>query len=398
MRESLIQTSESVALASVTPARESSRSAAESCSESRRDPITGDWTIFAPNRNERPNEFKDEPVQPSVQVECPFCRGQENLTPNPVWVGRPGDQEGQYETCLKSQSKATDDWSVRVVPNLFPAIVPMSQIEAVRERDQRHRDSSQEAGGALFRNALVAGGHEVIIESPDHVRSFTELDLTEATLVLMAYRDRIQYWREHKSIGYISVFKNVGGDAGASLQHSHSQLIATSQLPGSVRSICENLLRHHASSGCCMQCDILRAELRDKSRIVYHADDLVAYCPYASRLPMLMRLTSTQHLDRFENLDDASLENVARLFKRAVAWVERLHPGVSYNCLLHTRPPGVRGDSNALHWSIEIFPRLTRVAGFEWSSHTMINPILPEVAAERYRSCAAAEDPRFTLS
>ncbi len=396
MREPSVQTPEALAVPALAPSPEPHHQQVHLRSESRLDPITGEWTIFAPHRQNRPNEFRDDPVGPSVEVQCPFCRGQEYMTPDPVWVGRPGEQDGQYEICHKPDILSQLDWSVRVVPNLFPAVVPLAEFNAQPASSTRNRPASKAERSPLFRSAPVAGGHEVIIESPEHVRSFAELDLTEATLVMMAYRDRIRFWRDSKSIGYISVFKNVGGDAGASLQHGHSQLIATNSLPANVRLICDNLLRHHAQTGCCLQCDLLRAELREKSRVIYHSDDLVAYCPFASRLPMLVRLTSLQHHDRFEDFDDTSLENVARLFKRVVTWVERLHPGVSYNCLLHTRPPAATGDSDAYHWSIEIFPRLTRVAGFEWSSNTMINPVMPELAAERYRACATAEDPRFT--
>lgn len=390
MRES---SSETVSLSPrlTSPPAESSLRQLPCHAETRRDPITGEWTIFAPNRQQRPNDFKDEHVVTvGDQTECPFCAGQESMTPAPLWVGRPGFHEGSYEIATSPSDDAGNDWSVRVVPNLFPAVVPLASPNL-------HTTSNRSSHASLFCSAPVAGGHEVIIESPNHVRSFTELDLTEATLVLMAYRDRIRYWRDFRSIGYISVFKNVGGDAGASLQHSHSQLIATSQLPGSIRSICNYSLRHHAETGCCLQCDITRAELREKKRVIYHAEELIAYSPFASRLPMLIRITSTQHRDRFEDLDDASLEDVARLLKRAIGWVEQLHPQASYNCLLHTRPPAARGDSDAFHWSFEIFPRITRVAGFEWSSQTMINPVLPEVAAAHYRACAASEDPRLEL-
>ncbi len=385
----------------------------QSHAESRYDPITGDWTIFAPNRQKRPNEFQNDGIGPKIHVDCPFCRGQEFMTPDPLWVGRVNANDGSYDVAtgprLAEESASgcmTQNWSVRVVPNLFPAVEPernCSKAGAQSSAGQfsvHHSSAIQHAPSAhsaLFLSAPVTGGHEVIIESPDHVRSFTELDLSDATLVLMAYRDRMRYWRAKKSIGYISVFKNVGGNAGASLHHCHSQLIATSQMPKNVQSVCNNMLRHHATTGCCMQCDILRAEMREKTRIVYHSDAFVAYCPFSSRLPMLLRLTSNEHHECFESIDDASLEKLSLLLKRAIGWVERLHPGASYNCLFHTRPPGARGDSGAFHWSIEIFPRVTRLAGFEWSSHTMINPVLPEIAASHYRACVEAEDPRLAL-
>ncbi len=157
-------------------------------------------------------------------------------------------------------------------------------------------------------------------------------------------------------------------------------------------------MRHHtAKSGCCLQCDLIRGELKSKRRIVAQTKSLVAYCPFASRLPMLLRITTKDHQAYFEELPPDVLEEVSWLTLRSVAWLERLHPGISYNYLIHTCPPATSGGADAFHWSLELFPRLTKIAGFEWSSQCMINPILPEIAAAKYRACAAAEDPRIVL-
>ena len=346
--------------------------------ESRRDPITGDWTIFAPYRDQRPEEFKVTDTVNSSQTTCPFCLGHEAETPDPVWVGQI-DAAGSAKT-----SQQGSDWSVRVVPNKYPAVSPNTD-SVTADRD------------GLFQRQPIGGGHEVIIESPNHIQSLTELDLSDVGLVFKAYQDRIRHWRGVPGIEYISVFKNVGGQAGASLRHSHSQLIAINRRPRLIGNIIERMQHHRATTGCCLQCDLLRAELKTKRRIITQTDALVAYCPFSSRLPMMVRITSKDHHSCFEDLSAESMEAVSRLVVRVVSWLEKLHPRTSYNYLLHTCPPNTVDGNDAFHWSMEIYPRLTQTAGFEWSSQCMINPVLPEFAAQRYRACVSAEDPRVVL-
>ena len=377
---------------------------------SRFDPISGAWTVYAPFREERPDQFKLTRTETSpTQVDCPFCRGREADTPNSVWVGVPtnvldspsnGTANGRLTTerptgalasyqCIDDPATLadlpSDQWSVRVVPNKFPA------IGTERKSNQHQRRSP------LFIEQAIHGGHEVIIESPNHHQSLVDLDAADAALVFAAYRDRLKYWSGVNEIQYISVFKNCGGDAGASLAHTHSQLIASSVMPKLVRSVVDRAKQYRAKTGCCLQCDLLRAELKEDTRIIAKSDSLVAYCPFASRMPMSVRITSVNHQDRFEELSDEMIESVARLVKRVAAWIEQVRPGSSYNYLLHTKPPGATDCSDAFHWSLEIFPRLAQFAGFELSSECMINSVMPESAAAEFRACAAAENPRNIL-
>jgi UDPglucose--hexose-1-phosphate uridylyltransferase len=354
--------------------------------ESRLDPLTGNWTIFAPHREGRPEEFLDPQDCVNSRVQCPFCPGNERTTPPPVWVGRISDDDSSTDILSESNVlTANKDWSVRVVPNKFPAVGPVETR------------NSHERGSALFQRGPIRGAHEVVIESRQHVQSLSDLDVAEISLVFQAYRDRLQYWREIPGVSYLSTFKNVGGKAGASLRHTHSQLIATDKMPPAVSASIERMNRHRADSGCCLQCDLIRAEVKAKQRMVWRDDSLVAFCPFASHLPMLIRLTTLEHQACYEDLDEETIESVSRAVSRIVSWLEKLRPGTAYNFCLHTRPPGTSGSHDSYHWSIEIFPRMTQVAGFEWSSQCMINPVLPEVAASKYRGCARAEDPRMIL-
>lgn len=365
--------------------------------ESRLDPLSGQWTIFAPQRNQRPDDFVDHSPSVKTDVKCPFCVGNEASTPKAVW----SKLIPETANFSRMMDPAEDEWSVRVVPNKFPAVDPVHAIDSISGSSI----SGSSIGGSstgrhairdslLFRRDPIAGGHEVIIESTRHVHSLTQLDMAEVDLVFQAYRDRLNHYREIPGIQYASVFKNVGRQAGASLRHSHSQLVATDRIPKPVESSVERMRQHRATTGCCLRCDMIRAERKAKERLVACDDSVIAFCPFASPLPLLVRVTSIEHAGCFEELNDRTLECVARMVFRVVSWLEKIRPKTAYNICLNTRPPGITDPSDAFHWAIDIFPRMTQVAGFEWSSGCMINPVLPETAAAEYRKCVAAENPR----
>lgn len=354
--------------------------------ESRLDPITGNWTIFAPHRVQRPAEFLPQQDFAGKQMECPFCPGHESDTPASVWVGKVLDDDSDQQLGERQDAEgSTGNWSVRVVPNKFPA------VGAKADPLTSHRDHP------LFQRRALSGGHEVVIESRSHVESLSQLDLSEIQLVFRAFRDRIRHWRKVPGIAYITAFKNAGVRAGASLRHTHSQLMATDRVPTAVQRVVDRMTHHRASSGCCLQCDLLRGELKARQRVVWRDDSLAAYCPFASHLPMLVRVTTLAHQACFEDLDEQTVESTARLVRRLVSWLEKIRPGTAYNFCLHTRPPALNDAHDSFHWAIELFPRMTQIAGFEWGSQCMINPMLPERAAAKFRACARSEDPRIML-
>lgn len=346
--------------------------------------------MFANHRGGRPNDFEFTATPRLTQDGCPFCRGNEDCTPEPVLV-LPAEDTPPCEGGGSGQG----DWGVRVVPNKYPAVAanraddPVSSGEGARPRSGHSVNHEEQA---LFPVRPVSGGHEVFIESPEHFSSLVDLDLAQVVSLLKVYQARIRHWVAQPSIRYVSLFKNAGPAAGASLLHPHSQLIAVTELPNSIRGTLDRLRRHHARSGCCLQCDILRAELESKRRLVAVTDSLVAYCPFASYLPMLMRITTRRHVERYEDLSDCEIDGLARLIRRAIGWLNTLYPGVAYNYLIHTRPP-LAGVQEGFHWSFELFPRLTQIAGFEWSCETIINPMLPEDAATQLRKIALRENP-----
>ncbi|MEO1526331.1 MAG: DUF4921 family protein, partial [Planctomycetota bacterium] len=375
----------------------------------RRDLLTGDWTVLAPTREQRPNDFSSDqagtpdgasepvagPPQHARDIDpfCPFCCGSESATPSAVWsVSLDSNKSPNPNVTTRVSHPMTkivageqDNWEVRVVPNKFPAVAPQSLSE----------DDAETAG--LFPARSLAGGHEVVIESSAHAERVTEADASLVYLMLLAYRERIRYWRSVEGIQYISVFKNCGPAAGASLRHSHSQIVATSVLPFRVKSSLLRCETHRARTGCSLGCDLIRGELQEGARVITVADSFVAFCPFASRVPGLIRISSLTHVKHFDEFSESDLDHLASFLWRALRWVDQAYPGKAYNMVLNTCPPRSKA-SEAFQWSLDLFPRLNKVAGFEWSSDCMINPVLPETAAEMYRETAALDDPRRVLS
>ncbi|MEM9365401.1 MAG: DUF4921 family protein [Planctomycetota bacterium] len=393
--------------------------------QQRLDPITGETTLFSAVRMARPNVLDcavaDEGAE-SDPRDCPFCVGNENQTPRSVWeASLPREEllhsvqelnEEQRERVLSST------WSVRVVPNLFPAVASpaSSTLDGVprdtetRVNENRAVLATKHAGigrmGTLHLESTAAssnrrtvmspshGGHEVIIESARHVRSFSELTPGEISLVFAAYASRLRYWRRQPGIRSLSVFKNVGRDGGASLPHTHSQLIASNQPLGGTQRMEANLASYYEQTGRPLVLDLLHDELRAGERVIARSDQLVAVCPYASRFASMVRLSSTEQCSAFEDLPIATIERVARLTRRAVLWLEQIYPSLAYNVVLNTRQPNSDLPDDAQQWFIDIIPRISRLAGFELATHATINPVFPELAAARLRQQARRSDPR----
>ncbi|QDV11575.1 Galactose-1-phosphate uridylyltransferase [Rosistilla oblonga] len=331
-------------------------------SEVRRDPLTDAWVIVAPNRDHRPDELVEAQLSGSTVIACPFCAGNEQLTPDPTLT-------------ILDDEDDPESWSVRVVPNRYPAVEACNGKVSEEAMLQSH----------AFEAFALTGGHEVFIESPLHVHSLTELSESRVIDVFSAYLNRMRYWRERPDVDYHILFKNVGAAAGASLRHTHSQLIATSVMPGSISALMSRLGEHHGSTGQCMVCSMSGEEQISGKRIIATTDHFVALCPFASRVPYLMRLIPRQHQDSFEAIEHTQLVDLAVLVRKLLKLVESILSPAAYNFIIHTRPTAFH-DTAAFHWWMEIFPRVTKLAGFEWGSDCYINPVLPEAAATHLRS------------
>jgi UDPglucose--hexose-1-phosphate uridylyltransferase len=340
--------------------------------ELRKDPVTGRWVIISTERRKRPNDFRFERPAIIGREHCPFCPGHEELTPPEVFAyrqngGRPNSR----------------DWEVRVVPNKFPAL----QVEGGLDRE----------GDGMFDRMNGIGAHEVIIETPDHDKTFGSMSELEIERVLSAFRARVLDLKQDHRLRYILVFKNQGAGAGATLEHPHSQLIALPVVPDFVREEIEGARRHFMAKERCVFCDIVHQEMTAGVRVIQETADIIALAPYAPRFPFETWLLPRRHASRFEDAPRHEYDSLARVLKSVLARIDRALESPAYNLIIHSAPfteaDGVHRvdhvhhrDADVYHWHVEILPKLARTAGFEWGTGFYINPTSPEEATRVLRA------------
>ena len=237
----------------------------------------------------------------------------------------------------------------------------------------------------MFDRMNGVGAHEVIIETPHHDRTLAAMSEPEIERVLWAYRERILDLKQDRRLRYILVFKNHGAAAGATLEHTHSQLIALPIVPDFVRDELDGARRHFEVKERCVFCDIVHEDLRDGRRIIQENADIVALAPYAPRFAFETWLLPRHHGARFEEAARHEYESLARLLRSVLQRMDRALESPPYNLIVHTSPFSEE-TADVYHWHLEIMPKLTRVAGFEWGTGFYINPTSPEEAAEVLRS------------
>lgn len=330
-------------------------------SQFRRDPITGRWIIVNISDPQRPREFDLSPQVKKGGV-CPFCDGNEKMTPPEV------------DAVRSAKSKPdTPGWSVRVVPNKFPALT----IEG--ELDKR--------AIGLYDMCNGVGEHEVIIETPDHERDMADLSQGELRDVIFKYRSRSLDLENDKRIKYILIFKNHGASAGASLEHTHTQVIGLPIVPKRVIEELKGSSNYFGYRERCVFCDMIAHERQEKLRIISENKDFLAFCPFVPRFAFETWIVPKAHNPNFKAIDDKKINSMASILKDTLMKIKKVLKDPPYNFIIHTAP--VRdGLNEEFHWHLELMPKLTNVAGFEWGSGFYINPTSPELAAK----CLRGED------
>jgi UDPglucose--hexose-1-phosphate uridylyltransferase len=327
--------------------------------ELRKDPIIGRWVIISTERGKRPNDYLAE-KKPLHGGFCPFCVGNETKTPPEVLA-------------LRDPLSSADSpgWRVRVVPNKFPAL----QIEG--DLDKK--------GDGIYDMMRGVGAHEVLIESPKHEVQLASLSNDHVESIFWALRDRCIDLNRDSRFKYILIFKNRGEEAGASLEHSHIQLIATPIIPKRAVEELEGAKFHYQLKERCIFCDILKQEKEVEKRIVCSNENFIAISPYASRFPFETWVLPLQHISAFERTSADLFPDLADIIKSVLKRLDSVLGEPPFNFIIHTAPCKTP-DLDYYHWHIEIMPKLTRVAGFEWGSGFYINPTPPEEAAESMRA------------
>jgi UDPglucose--hexose-1-phosphate uridylyltransferase len=326
--------------------------------ELRKDPVIGRWVIISTERGKRPSDFESQPRSKESKT-CPFCPGNESMTPPEIKAVRPDGSRPD-----------TPGWKLRIISNKYPAL----KIEGDLNRE----------GRGIFDKMNGVGAHEVIIETDDHQRDLVDLSEEEIANVLWAYRFRYKDLKKDPRFRYIMIFKNKGEAAGASLEHAHSQLIATPVVPKRVSEELEGAKRYYDYKERCIFCDIVRQELADRERVVVENKSFIALEPFAPRFPFETWVLPKKHYAAFEDTPEEDSILLASLLKETLMRLSISLNEPPYNYIIHVSPLGEEYDRE-YHWHFEIIPKLTKVAGFEWGTGFYINPTSPEEATAYLR-------------
>ncbi len=326
----------------------------------RRDPIIGRWVIVETKKNSlKPSDYDREDHTPRHAATCQFCPGREQQTPPEVDAIR---REGTGPN--------TPGWSVRAVPNKFPAL----RIEGDLDKH----------GIGIYDMSNGIGAHEVLIESPDHHKQLVDLTVEEIVDVIRVYQNRSLSLAKDKRFKYIMIFKNYGESAGVSVEHTHSQLIALPMIPKFVLEELEGARAYYNYRGRCVYCDMMQQEREDKERIITENDSFFGFCPYVPRYPFESWILPKSHDCEFCSLSDEERLDLAGILKEMLSRLKGCLHDPAYNFYLHVAPVN-SGDQKSFHWHIEIVPQLAREAGFEWGTGFYMVRTSPSKAAEYLR-------------
>jgi len=335
--------------------------------ELRKDPIIGRWVIIATERAKRPDQFFSSAHEGPPENPCPFCEGSESHTPPEIYAIRP-----RYSPANKP------GWELRVVPS----VAPFLGIEGDLER----------RGKGLYDMMNGIGAHEIIIETNQHIANMADLSEEQITKVITCYIDRIVDLEKDTRFKYVLMFKNYGWTAGGGrVNHSRSQLIATPINPKRVKEELVGAKRYYNYHERCIFCDLIKQELEFKERVILEIDGFIAIAPFAARFPFEVWILPKKHSCDFTRLEMPARLDLSRIIKKVLTKIKKGLNDPPYNYILHTAPfrrqkVGYwKSIDYDYHWHIEIMPRLTRVAGFEWGTGFYICPLPPENAAKFLR-------------
>jgi UDPglucose--hexose-1-phosphate uridylyltransferase len=269
----------------------------------------------------------------------------------------------------QTRPASSSGWTVRVVPNKYPAVVPDGKEAQVATKTDELRSG--------------LGVHEVIIESPRHVNDMALLSERQFEDILRAYRDRITRLRTDNRFRYILIYKNQGIEAGATLEHVHSQLVALPTVPKQALEEINGSKEYYQLHGKCVLCDVIGKETRMGERMVAKNEYFIAICPFAPRFPYETWILPKQHWSSFEGNPQQQRRDLARILRETLIRLRRLgNPPLNY--VIHSKPLQ-EVENDYYHWHVEIMPKLVQVGGFEWGSGYYINPVRPEESARSLR-------------
>ena len=323
----------------------------------RKDPVLERWVIIATERSKRPHA-DGTTTRPEQSEACPFCAGSERETPPEVLAYRP-----------TLSAANTPGWTVRVVPNKYPALASAGVLSPTAD--------------LLYQAMDGIGAHEVVIESPKHCLRTAELGDGQVQDVLRAYQERLIALQGDPRWQSIIIYKNEGSAAGATLEHVHSQLLALPIVPREIRDEWRALIAYHEATKRCLYCEILAKEQAQRCRVVSESAAFVGFCPYASRFPLESWIMPKQHSAYFHTMKKDEIEQLAFMLRQSLQRLAAI-ADPSLNFVIHSGPLK-EAQRERYHWHLEILPRISKIAGFELASGYYINTVAPETAAQQLR-------------
>jgi UDPglucose--hexose-1-phosphate uridylyltransferase len=337
--------------------------------ELRKDYLLDRWVVIATERSRRPTDFAKQKTENAKAAVCPMCVGNENMTPPAVMLYlKDGDEVRTSQDPLVGERPK--NWLVRSIPNLYPAFSPSKQPQ-----DTEQIFSSECLGKAV-------GAHEVIVESPNHDESPADAQLPQLELLIHAYIDRLRDLSAKPYVKYVSIFRNYGQLAGASMSHAHSQVIAVPMVPPLIQEEMDASKKFYEEHAKCVFCDIIERETRGP-RVISDGADFAVFAPYASINPMEFWIAPKKHASNILGLGDGEVAEFAKTLKASLGALKDLVNDPPYNYGFHLALD--KAAENYYHWHLEVQPKLSIWAGFEITTGTYINTVTPETAAESLR-------------
>lgn len=324
--------------------------------ELRRDPVSGVWVIVSPERQVRPQYFASNGDNVLLVEDCPFCVGNESMTPSEVYAMREN-----------GSSTNMPGWQLRVIPNKYPALRVEGQVNR--------------RGEGFYDKMNGIGAHEVVIETPFHQMGWDELPVDAVTDVWRTFKYRIDDLKRDFRFKYIQVFKNCGAKAGATNPHPHSQIVALPVVPEAINERLNRAQDHYYLKERCIYCDVLNQELDYGRRVLVENSDYVVFAPFAATFPFQLLVYPRSHGAAFEHTDDRRLYLLAEILQEVLVRYNRILDRPAFNVILHNNPFD-RDVSHYFHWHVELVPILSGIGGFELATHSHINAIPPEEAVE----------------
>jgi len=347
-----------------------------SMNEMRKDYLLNRWVVIATKRKHRPTDFAKRVRERSVGV-CPLCLGNEHMTPPAVLVYLPSDEGVKKERDLNGFRHK--NWLIRCVPNLYPAFIPPEHGRGIDVKESPIL-------------ARAVGHHEVLVESPHHREHPSVARVSQLVHLVNAYLDRLKDLSAKDYIRYVSIFRNHGRDAGASLSHAHTQLITTPFIPRTVDEELEASRESWGKGGGCVFCDILDKE-KDSSRFIWESDHFLVFAPWASVHPFEFWMFPKRHQSTLLDISQSEAKALAKALRMCFGGLRSLLRDPPYNFGFHMAPS--KGAHDYYHWHLEVYPKLTIWAGFEKSTGMFINVMPPEDAAESLREAIRREEAKL---